>query len=44
MELFHASKQWSTRPADERFANLQEMFDATLAYAKTGWRENYVCQ
>ncbi len=34
MELFHANKQWSTRPADQRFASLQELFDQTLAYAK----------
>lgn len=33
MELFKASSQWSTRPADERFASLRELYDATKAYA-----------
>lgn len=32
MELFHANKQWSTRPADERFASIRELYDATKAY------------
>jgi len=41
MELFHANKQWSTRPADERFASIRELYDATKAYAATA-RENKV--
>jgi hypothetical protein len=32
MELFKASNQWSTRPADERFGSLQELYDATKEY------------
>lgn len=32
MELFKASHQWATRPADERFATLEEMLAATTAY------------
>lgn len=35
MELFHANKQWSTRPADERFPTVQALYDATKAYADT---------
>lgn len=35
MELFKAAAQWSTRPADERFASLEEMHAATKAYADT---------
>lgn len=35
MELFHANKQWSTRPADEQFNTVQDMHNAALAYAKT---------
>lgn len=33
MELFHANRQWSTRPADERFNSLEDMHRATKAYA-----------
>lgn len=32
MELFHANKQWATRPQDERFASLQGLYDATRGY------------
>ena len=32
MELFKASKQWATRPADERFWTLQEMLGACSSY------------
>lgn len=35
MEIFKASQQWSTRPPDERFADLQSLYDATKAYADT---------
>lgn len=35
MELFKANNQWSTRPADERFGSLQEMYDACKHYADT---------
>jgi len=33
LELFRASQQWSTRPADERFSTLAEMRKACRAYA-----------
>jgi hypothetical protein len=33
MELFHANQQWATRPADERFASLEEMHAACFGYA-----------
>lgn len=32
MELFKASNQWATRPDDERFSTLKEMFNATDSY------------
>lgn len=35
MELFKANKQWSTRPADERFPSLEALYDATKSYAGT---------
>lgn len=35
MELFHANQQWSTRPKDQRFASLNDLHDATKAYAST---------
>lgn len=35
MELFKAHEQWATRPDDQRFGSLRELYDATLAYAKT---------
>jgi hypothetical protein len=33
MELFKASNQWSERPADERFASLQDLYATTKKYA-----------
>lgn len=33
MELLKANKQWSTRPADERFPTLQALYDVTKRYA-----------
>lgn len=33
MEIFKAHNQWATRPADERFDSLDEMYRATKAYA-----------
>jgi hypothetical protein len=33
MELFKAHSQWSSRPNDERFANLNDLYKATKAYA-----------
>jgi len=33
MELYHATKQWSERPADERFQSLDVMLATTKAYA-----------
>lgn len=35
MELFKASRQWSTRPDDERFGSLAALYEATKAYAET---------
>lgn len=35
MELFKAHKQWSTRPADERFSSLQALYDATKHYSES---------
>ena len=32
MDLHQASKQWASRPDDERFSNLNEMYKATLEY------------
>lgn len=34
MQLYSASNQWATRPADERFQTLEDMHAATLAYAQ----------
>lgn len=34
MELFHASQQWATRPADERFTSVRQLHDVTKAYAE----------
>lgn len=33
--LYEASYQWANRPDDERFASLQEMYNATKGYADT---------
>lgn len=33
MEIFKANQQWSTRPADERFASLEALHEATKHYA-----------
>jgi len=33
MELFKASRQWQTRPQDQRFTSLQQIYDVTKAYA-----------
>lgn len=41
MELFHASKQWSERPSDERFASIQDLHDQCKAYYTTA-KENKV--
>lgn len=35
MELFKAANQWSTRPADERFWDIQDALEATSRYADT---------
>lgn len=34
MELFAAHKQWASRPSDERFETIQDLFNTTVAYAK----------
>lgn len=41
MELFHANKQWSSRPADQRFTSIQELHDQCKAYYRTA-KENKV--
>lgn len=41
MELFKASNQWATRPADERFSSIQALHDATKEYYRTA-REKVV--
>lgn len=33
VELFKANRQWSNRPADERFSSLESLYAATKAYA-----------
>jgi hypothetical protein len=33
MELFHASHQWASRPADQRFKSLAELYAVTREYA-----------
>uniref|UniRef100_A0A6M3JR75 DUF932 domain-containing protein n=1 Tax=viral metagenome TaxID=1070528 RepID=A0A6M3JR75_9ZZZZ len=33
MELFQANHQWSTRPDDEKFNNLHDLYNQTLEYA-----------
>ena len=33
MDLFHANKQWSTRPDDEKFRSLSELYAQTKHYA-----------
>lgn len=33
MELFHASQQWATRPADQRFNSFDELYQVTRKYA-----------
>lgn len=35
MELFKAHRQWATRPADERFPDLETLSAATAAYARS---------
>lgn len=35
MELFKANSQWSTRPADERFASLEDMHNQCETYARS---------
>jgi hypothetical protein len=41
MNLFTASQQWATRPNDERFWNLQEMFAACNGYRATSQVSEY---
>jgi hypothetical protein len=48
MNLYQASNQWATRPADERYWSLAEMYDACLGHhqtareAKVGLSDLYV--
>jgi len=32
VELFHANRQWATRPEDEKFKSIEELYNATKAY------------
>jgi hypothetical protein len=41
MELFAANKQWSTRPADQRFTSLESLHAACKAYAATAIERKY---
>lgn len=40
MELFHASHQWATRPEDQKFNSLQEVYNVTKAYAEQAREKN----
>lgn len=40
MEIFKAHKQWSERPADERFTSIQALHDATKDYAADAAQKN----
>ena len=42
MNLYKASAQWSTRPADETFGNVKDAYDASVAYAKTAHEKHHV--
>lgn len=39
MELFKANRQWSTRPADERFPTLTALYSATRSYADSAFEK-----
>jgi hypothetical protein len=41
MELFNASRQWATRPSDERFHNLIDMHQACKAYHDNAVTSNF---
>lgn len=41
MQLFQASRQWATRPSDERFANLQDMYIACKTYHDNAVTSNF---
>jgi hypothetical protein len=41
MELFQASRQWATRPVDERFADLQTMHDVCLSYRNSAVQSSF---
>lgn len=40
MELFKATRQWSTRPSDERFETLETLYTATKHYAEQAAEAN----
>ncbi len=40
--LLQASRQWATRPADERFSSLQAMYDFCLKSAEIAKTENFL--
>lgn len=41
MELYRASNQWANRPADERFATLQDMYVACKGYYEQSRNSNF---
>jgi hypothetical protein len=44
VELYQASRQWANRPADERFANLQDMYTACKHYYDIAKTSNFTLQ
>jgi hypothetical protein len=40
MELFKANRQWSTRPADQRFESLTDLYNVTKHYAEQARETN----
>lgn len=42
MDLFKASSQWKTRPADERFWTVEEMLEACKSYADSAREADHV--
>lgn len=44
MELYHANRQWATRPDDEKFDDLQTMRDTCFNYAQTAVEAKVIVQ
>lgn len=42
MNIFKASQQWATRPQDERFDNIRDAYNQSLAYTKTAYEKSDV--